>query len=375
VSRLSILHVLAPTDAGGLETVVRSLAVGQRDNGHTVRVVAVVNPAAPASPVVTSLDEAGVEVLTLAIRDRAYLREGGFIADLCRRHDPTVVHTHGFRPDVLDATVARYLGVPTITTVHGFTGGGWRLALYERLQRLAFRRFDAVAAVSRPLADRLAADGVPRDRIHVVPNAYTSTTRLLDRAAARRALFLPEDRFVVGWVGRLSREKGPDVMIDAVARLATLPMSVSVLGAGPEREALGARAIERGVGGRITWHGVVRDAAAVFRAFDVLVLSSRTEGCPIVLLEAMAAGVPIVATTVGGVPDVVTGVEASLVPPEDPASLADAIRDVARDRQQATARARAAHARLVAEFQPGPWVERYDSLYRRIQRPGARNVA
>ena len=375
MTRLSILHVLAPNDAGGLESVVRSLAIGQHDRGHTVRVVAVVSPAAPRYHVVKSLDDAGVEVLTLAIHDRAYLREGGFIADLCRRHRPTVVHTHGFRPDVLDAAIARYLGIPTVTTVHGFTGGGWRLALYERIQRLAFRRFDAVVAVSRPLAHRLAADGVPRDRVHLVPNAYTPTTALRDRLAARRALSLPVDRFIIGWVGRLTPEKGLDVMVDALVRLSTLPVSLSVVGDGPERSSLVDRAAERGLSARITWHGIVRDAASVLPAFDVIVLSSRTEGCPIVLLEAMAARVPIVATRVGGVPDVVTPADALLAPSEDAASLAGAIVDVYHNRRPAAARAATAYARLLAEFQVAPWIARYDSLYRSIQRPHTRSVA
>jgi glycosyltransferase involved in cell wall biosynthesis len=375
VNPLSILHVLAPSGAGGLETVVRSLATGQRESGHEVRVLAVVNPAAPRYPVLAALDDAGIEVVTLAIHDRAYVKEGGFIAALCRRHRPSVVHTHGFRPDVLDATVARYLGVPTATTVHGFTGGGWRLAIYERIQRLAFRRFDAVVAVSRPLADQLAADGVPRERLHVVPNAFTPTAPPLDRVAARRALSLPSDRFVAGWVGRLSPEKGADVLIDGVARLTAAPVSVSVIGDGPDGEALRTRAVELGLGDRIAWHGAVPDASSLFRAFDVLILSSRTEGCPIVLLEAMAAGVPIIATRVGGVPEVVTPSEAILIPADDPAALAAALLDLYHARERAAARARAAHDRLLAQFQPEAWVARYDELYRRIQRPCTRNVA
>ena len=369
--RLSILHLLAPCEAGGLESVVRALAIEQRDRGHATRVAAVVGAACREHPFVTSLKEAAVEADTLAIPDRAYLREGAFVADLCRRHRPDVVHTHGFRPDVLDAAVARHLGVPTITTVHGFTGGGWRVGVYERIQRLAFRSFDAVVAVSWPLAERLADGGVRRDRIHVVPNAHASRVRPLDRAAARRRLSIPDDRFVVGWVGRLSREKGADVLLDAVTRMDAAPLAVSVIGDGPEAPALRARAAALGIEDRIRWHGVVRDAAAVFRAFDVLVLSSRTEGCPIVLLEAMAAGVPIVAARVGGVPDILSPAEAALVPAEDPAALARAILDVCRDGEGAASRARAAHVRLEAEFHPRPWEARYEALYRRIRKAPA----
>lgn len=348
---------------------MRLLALGQRDRGHAVRVAAVVGRTESDHPFLMSLHDAGVEADVLAIPDQAYLSERALIRDLCRRYHPAIVHTHGFRPDVLDAPVARRMGVPTVTTVHGFTGGGWKVGIYERIQRFAFRWFDAVVAVSRPLAKELAASGVPTERIHTVPNAYAPTLDPTDRAAARRKLAIPQDGFVVGWVGRLSSEKGPDVLIDALAHLADIPMRVSLVGDGPARAALGARAAALGVAERITWHGVVRDAASLFRAFDVFVLSSRTEGSPIVLFEAMAAGVPVVASDVGGVPDTLSRGEASLVPPENPRALADAIRDVHGNRERAAARADAARQRLVAQFSVEPWLARYDALYRQIQQP------
>src|SRR5713101_3623616 len=92
--------------------------------------------------------------------------------ELGRRLRPAVVHTHGYRPDVVDAGAARRLGIPTVTTVHGFTGGGWKNRFYERVQRRSHRRFDAVVAVSRPLVEQLLRDGVPPRRLHLVQNAW-----------------------------------------------------------------------------------------------------------------------------------------------------------------------------------------------------------
>jgi glycosyltransferase involved in cell wall biosynthesis len=349
--------------------VVRSLAVGHRDRGHTVRVAAVVSNGRSDHPFVASLEECGIETVRIAIPDGAYFREGVRVAELCRRHRPSVVHTHGFRPDVVDATVARRLGIPTITTVHGFASGGWKLRMYERVQWFAFRRFDAVVAVSRPLAERLAERGVRRDRLHLVPNAYFGPSRMLDRVAARRRLGIPENQFVIGWVGRLSPEKGADVLVDAMARLPSIPMNVAILGDGPQRSVLTERAAAFGVSGHITWHGVVRDAACLFTAFDVFVLSSRTEGVPIVLLEAMAASVPIVATRVGGVPDMLSPHEAVLVPPEDPAGLAEGVMSIYRDPGRAARYASAARERLVSGFDADRWLTRYEMLYEDIQRP------
>src|SRR5438445_660148 len=146
------------------------------------------------------------------------------------------------RPDVLDGGVARRLGIPVVTTVHGFTGGGWKLWLYEWLQCRAIRRFDAVVAVSRPLVERLERARVPRSRIHAVPNAWRALARPLDRPAARRALGIPSGGLVVGWVGRLSHEKGLDVLLEALPHVGDPPPLVSGAGAGVERRTLRARA-------------------------------------------------------------------------------------------------------------------------------------
>jgi glycosyltransferase involved in cell wall biosynthesis len=334
--------------------------------GHDVHVAAVVAGPGAAQPFLAALSAAGVRTDALVLAGRAYLAERAAIARLCRQLRPDVVHTHGYRPDVLDAGIARRLGIPVVTTVHGFTGGGWKDRVYEWLQCRAFRHFDAVVAVSRSLVDRLTRAGVPRSRIHEVRNAWSPLAPVLDRTAARRALGLPRDGFAIGWVGRLSHEKGPDVLVDALPHLQDLPLIASAVGDGVMRIPLQARARALGLNGRIRWHGAVLDVARVLPAFDAFVLSSRTEGTPMVLFEAMAAGVPIVATAVGGVPDVVSPEEAVLVAPADPFALAAAIRDVYQDPGAARARARGAHARLERDFGVAPWLERYEAIYRLV---------
>lgn len=362
-----IVHLVAPAEFGGLERVVQILGQGLQGRGHEVHVVAVGSEPKALEPFLSPLADAGVQTHALAMPGRQYSRERAAIADLCRRLGPDVVHTHGYRPDVLHASAVRRLGVPVVTTVHGFTGGGWKNRFYEWLQCRAFRRFNAVVVVSRPLADRLARAGVDRSRIHAVPNAWRETKPLLKRDAARAALGIPRDGFVVGWVGRLSQEKGADVLLEALPYLSDVPLSVSVVGSGDQQDALQVRARELGLNGRVRWHGAVSDAERVFPAFDVCVLSSRTEGTPVVLFEAMSAEVPIVATRVGGVPDVVSPAEGALVRSEDPEALAAEVRRVHGDPVAARQRASAALARLVREFGVAPWLDRYEAIYELVK--------
>jgi glycosyltransferase involved in cell wall biosynthesis len=364
-----ILHVLAPAAVGGLERVVQALAAGQEARGHRVAAALVIERenGNDQHRVVAGLQERGLEVFPIRVGRRAYLAERAALTSVCTKLRPDICHTHGYRADVIDAGVARRKGIPTITTVHGFTGGGWRNRMYERIQRRAFRRFDAVVAVSAPLGVALEREGVPPRFLHVIRNAWDGAITFLDRGAARLELGVPQDGLRIGWAGRVSREKGPDVLLDAVGELRDPAIALSMLGDGPARTRLQLRAEELAVAGQVAWHGAIPDAARLFPAFDAFVLSSRTEGTPMVLFEAMAAGVPVVATAVGGVPDVVSPAEALLVPPDDPAAIAAAVREVLRNPMAARARADNARRRLGREFALDPWLIRYEALYRSLQ--------
>ncbi len=171
----------------------------------------------------------------------------------------------------------------------------------------------------------------------------------------------------------MSHEKGPDVLIHALDYLRDLRLTVSFIGDGRQRRKLEGGSIESGPEHQVVWHGAVQRADRLFKAFDLFVLSSRDEGTPLVLFEAIAAGVPVVATRVGGIPDAVSSSEALLVPPNDPRALADAIRMAYTDLSAAAERARAARERLDSEFSLRPWLERYLQVYREVS--GIRNMS
>lgn len=288
------------------------------------------------------------------------------MAELVRARSPSVVHTHGYRSDVTGGWVARSARVARVSTLHGFTAKSLRGRVSEALQLRTLRGFDAVVGVSQAIIDRARGAGVPQRSLHLVPNAWTSGGQLVDRADARRLLGLPENGFVVGWVGRLSHEKGADVFLEAMARWQSADAIASIIGDGRERDALEAQAAALGISGRVRWHGARPDAGVLMRAFDCLVLSSRTEGVPMVLFEAMHAQTPIVATAVGGVPSVLDETQAALVPSESPAALATALETVRCDGDAATARAACAVERLATRFTSDAWLDRYLAIYRSI---------
>jgi glycosyltransferase involved in cell wall biosynthesis len=360
---LHILHVTAPGDFGGLESVVLGLAEGTRTRGHRVTVLASTE-GKPSHPFPDSLRARGLDVI---VPPRGYRSDLSTLLAFSRTEGVDIVHSHGFRSDVLTAMAAGWLEPGTVTTVHGFTGGAARTRLYERIQRLAFRRFDVVVAVSRPLYRDLLESRSNPERIHLIPNAYAASRRLLDRIAARRRLGVPSEGALVGWVGRLSREKGADVALLSFTHLRHPDWRAAFVGTGPEQHRLGTLGTKLGLDPRVYWVGSQADAASLFPAFDVLCLSSRTEGTPVVIMEAMAASVPVVATGVGGVPELLDDGEAGwLVPPDSPAGLAAALDQVLAGGRGVEKKVCAARERLRREYAPERWVEAYERVYRRL---------
>jgi glycosyltransferase involved in cell wall biosynthesis len=364
MSQLEVVHVIAPAPVGGLEQVVFSLASGQHSAGTRVAIAALLSSPANDPAFLQQLETVGIVVHRIRCRGRDYRSQATAVAGIVRNHTAAIVHSHGYLPDGIALWARRQAPAALISTVHGNTGGSLRNRFYEWLDRRMLRRFDAVVAVSGQLLDDLAAAGISRSRLHLIRNAYGREAPPLDREPARRSLGLPPNGTLVAWIGRISREKGLDVLIDALAEPPAIQAVLAVIGDGPDRSFVQQRAATRGVEDRVRWLGMVPGSSDLLRAFDLVVISSRTEGTPMVLLEAMAAGVPIVTTRVGGIPDVVSGEEAILVPSEDPPALATAIRDALADPARSARRAGASRARLNSAFGLEPWVDAYGAAYR-----------
>jgi glycosyltransferase involved in cell wall biosynthesis len=283
------------------------------------------------------------------------------VADLCDRlvaDGVDLVHTHSYRPNLQGRLAAAPLheGGTRIVAHYHSTHDDKRdeegtLALERALTAVT----DRVIACSQAAGDHVAGLlDVPPERLTVVPNAVdTARFATGDRAAARAALGLEDDRPVIALVGRIDEQKGQDDYVRAAAKVrAAHPGAVLLLVgstakddvAAPVRDLIRAEGVEDVV--RFT--GYVHDMASLYAAIDVLAAPSRSEGFGLMLVEAMAAGVPIVASTAGAIPEVVGDGPALLVPPRDPDALAGALVRVLRDRDAAAAMGAAGRDRAAA---------------------------
>ncbi len=245
-----------------------------------------------------------------------------------------LVDAHYAYPDgAAAARLAEDLGVPFVLSVRGSDleviarDPGRRNPIQRTLQEAS-----AVIAVSRSLARRAAELGAPADRIHVVPNGVDPAIfRPLDRGAARATLGIPERESIVLAVARLDKVKGIELLVDAMAALrrrAFLSARAHVVGDGPERRSLDALIARTRA--QVRLHGALPPATLPiwYAAADVVALTSTSEGCPNSVLEALACGRPVIATAVGGVPDLVQdGENGFLVRERDPEKLADRLEE------------------------------------------------
>jgi glycosyltransferase involved in cell wall biosynthesis len=265
-----------------------------------------------------------------------YLSVRAGVARLARRFPFDVIFAAWAYPDVVAASrLARDFDRPFIANVLGTDMNtlAERWPLRGQIAR-ALRSAHQVFAVSRALGERVVGIGVPGERVVVQHNGVDGARFTIRSASEQRArLDLPPGGPLIVYVGNLVSEKGPDVLIESLPHLARAGSSETrlvMVGGGPLERALRDRAQALGVGGRVTFVGRRPNAevAEWLAAGDVLCLPSRSEGCPNVVLEALASGRPVVGSAVGGVPELVGNHNGALVAPDAPAALGQALHRV-----------------------------------------------
>jgi glycosyltransferase involved in cell wall biosynthesis len=276
-----------------------------------------------------------------------------------RRSHIALVHCFDFYSDVLGVLAARLAGRRVVASQREL--GDLRSPRERRVYRLVLRAAHAVVVNSEAVAERLRAERVvPPERIVLVPNG-------VDTARFHPATRRPEDGTVtVGTLGVLRPEKGLEDLVTAAAlvRERCPRVQVVVHGDGPCREELSARIAALGLGDAVTLAGATDTPAEALRALDVFALPSRSEASSNALLEAMATGLPVVASRVGGTPLIVEdGVTGLLVPPRDPGELAKALVTVIEDRRRAARLGAAALERVRTTYALPAMLARLDALY------------
>ena len=279
-----------------------------------------------------------------------------------------VVHAHGLRAGI-DAALAARGRAPVLLTVHNLVhpdvAGRVRYPAYRQAESLAVGLTDHTFAVSEDIARHLRRGRGGRSKVEVLYLGIGGPPRVeRDRAVVRAQLGVGDDERLVVTASRLAPQKALTVMLEALARV-DVPFVLAVLGTGPQEGELRAAAEHLGISGRVRWLGFRKDVADYIAAGDVFCLSSVWEGVPLAAQEAILLGVPVVATAVGGMPELVEdAVTGRLVPSRDPSALASALRGVLASEALRKTFADEGRERLLERFSTERMLERLSAEYR-----------
>jgi glycosyltransferase involved in cell wall biosynthesis len=363
------LRVLLLIDHAGVSGGAERFVTGLATNLPRDRVeVCVCSTREGRPPAVKTLTDAGVRHVDLGRRTKWDAHRFWRLIRLLRRERVDVLHSHMFGSNFWGATIGRMCRVP-VTLAHehnwSYSGDSLRMWLDGQVIGRFATRFIAVSEANRERMIEL--EGVPSEKIEVMPTAYIPSSG--PPGDIRAELGIGRDVPLIGNASILRPEKALNVLIEAHALLRGRVdgAHLVIAGAGPCRQALERQAERLRTTDSVHFLGMRRDVDALLRSVDVGAMSSDWEGMPLLVFECMAAATPFVATSVGGLPEVVrhrkTGM---LVPPQDPSAMADALAEVLNNRPMARALASAAALRL-PEFSIDTVASRFADLYERLR--------
>jgi glycosyltransferase involved in cell wall biosynthesis len=378
---IRVLRIFSRLNIGGPSVHVLLLTAGLRARGYDTRLV--VGQEAPREGNLLDLArEKGVDCVRLGglgreVRPLSDFRAYWAIAAAIRDFRPAVVHTHTAKAGLLGRVAARRARVPVVVhTYHGHVLRGYfgrfKSALYRALEKRCARISDALVAVSEAVRQDLADLGVAQlSRIRLVPLGLElePLATPLPRGGLRREAGVPDGAPLIGIVGRLVpiKDVGTFLKAAAIVRNSSPDTRFAVVGDGEERPLLEEQARCLGLSQAVCFHGWRRDMDRVYGDLDIVANTSLNEGTPVALIEGLAAGRPVVATNVGGTPDVLAGgAHGALVPPRDPQALADAILDALQHPEAARRRAEEGRAHVLARHSVGRLLDDVDALYREL---------
>lgn len=334
VNGIPVLHVRSSATFAGPERYIVELARPLVKEGFNLQAVALYRRQ-PSMPVEHPLI-AGKQGFFKAWQvDDPHLFDCNLIQQLLKileKARPALLHAHDYKANLVTLLASRKQSIPCVATVHLHTQTDWKLQFYRVLDLAILRAFDHVILVSGALQSGLLRGSLAAGRVTVIANGIDAQAFAgqvnSDPVVTREALGLADGQLIILAIGRLTTQKGFEYLIQAAPTVkAKRPQAhFLVAGDGPERARLEHLAAALGIADSVTWLGHREDVANLMATADVVVLPSVREGTPYVLLEALALARPVVATRVGGIPDVVRdGQTGLLVPPRDPAALTRAI--------------------------------------------------
>ncbi len=377
--RIRIAFMFAPVSFGGAERVCMMLLKSINRQEFDVVPILLTQPWESQNPVLNELRLQGFNCheIPVAIQPTGdYFRIARcwkLLSKLFEEVSFDLLHTHGYYADMVGIPVARIKNIPSLSTCHGFIANNRRWRTYNAINRIVLRFASGIVAVSADIKRDLVQSGIRHSKISVLANAVdigeNSGSSNARRLSNRALNGFQQDEFVVGFVGRLSAEKGLVNFLKACEILVRNGINLRplIVGDGPQRMELEDLSRQLHLDKRVLFTGFQEDILQWHACMDVFVLPSLTEGTPMALLEAMASSLPVVASAVGGIPQVVThGKTGLLFPAGNADEIANSILSIFRDSEMGRHLATNALVHMQETYGIDRWIRRVEAEYQRL---------
>jgi len=369
MGKIRILHLRKSEGIYGAEKVIISLSEGNRDS-YVAVVGCIYDLRHPVLDLVVEAQQKGVAAETIICKSRFDLRTLVHIIFLIRKWKIDIIHSHGFKADVYGWLATRWTHTPIVATKHGWTSSNSMIRLWEWVDMFFLKFFDQLVAVSEDVKHKLVTKRIPEYRVKMISNGVgVRTVEPQEITSIRTELGLKKTNQVVGIVGRLSIEKGHRFFLEAAKQIIKEVPSARflIVGEGPLRNELEEYTSFLNLKRIVFFAGYRSDAEKIYHLMDVVVSSSLREGLPLTLLEAMAAAKPVVATSVGGVNNLIQhSKNGFLVPPEDPDSIAQYVIELLKNNELRIKVGKEALKVIQEKYSSEKMVEAYTLLYRNL---------
>ncbi len=293
---------------------------------------------------------------------------------MVKENNISIIQTHGYKANVLGYFLKKLCKKPWIGFAHGYTDENLKVRIYNKLDRFVLRYPDVVVTVSNSIKKLLIDSGVPENKMEIIYNAIDKDEQRTDLSSdeVRAKYGIKQGERVIGVVGRLSPEKGQGIFLHAFKKIVEINPFVKaiIIGDGQEKDRLIQFCSNNGLKEKVIFTGHQKNIADFYQIMDVLTLPSYSEGLPNVVLEAMTLKIPIIATSVGGVPEVIAdGRNGVLVKPGDPELLSQAIIGLLLNTNKRDALAENGFSSLYPKFSPSLRAQKIMNLYREMLYP------
>jgi len=368
--QIKVLHLISSTGLFGAENMTLELIRGLENKNVGCYLGILENKSQAHKSIIEKAHEYGLSAEIFPCRGRLDFAVVSYIKKFTVENGINLLHSHKYKTNLFSLLAVKNSKIPLISTCHNWLSDNPKMKFYEYLDKKVLRKFDRVIPVSKEIEEKLTVSGIPPHKICKIENGIDIRKFNIhnNSKAIKKELNIGEDRRVVGFVGRLDNNKGISYLLEAAKKILedNTKIVFLIVGDGPLKEKFYKKTQTLGIEKNVIFTGNREDMPEMYHIMDIFILPSLKEGFPLAVLEAMASKLPVIATRVGDIPDILSNESGILINPESVDEIKNALMDLIYNKDKAENIARSGYKRVVESYSAELMTERYLQVYKDV---------